>query len=151
MTNWRTPHVLLALLAPPVLGLTGCASQPRSDLANLPGKRACFWIRNVFDWTVLNETTLLVHSPPSDAYLIKLFAPIPDLKFHEALGFEGGDGEPGRFCTDNGYVIVRGAVPQREPVIAVQALTPGEAQQVLARAGHTTPHRQAPQSSAPSS
>jgi len=149
MNSHRIAYSLLVLLA---VGLGGCASQPRRELAHLPGTTGCFWTRNIFDWTVLDASTVLVHSPgPRDAYLIKLFAPIPDLRFHEVLGFEGGDGHPDQFCTDNGYVIVRGPVPQREPVVAVRVLSPLEARQLLAGAGHPAPHRPPARGSAPGS
>lgn len=135
------------------LCLVGCASQPRHELANLPGKNACFWTRTIFDWTVINDSTILVHAPsPRDAYLIKLFYPIPGLTLDEiSLGFQGGDGEPGQFCRENGYVISPGPVREREPVIAVQAITPGEAKQLLASAGGRAPHRMASKAATPHS
>ncbi len=133
------------------LVLAGCAAQPRRPL-NLPGKNACFWTRTIFDWTVLDDSTILVHAPsPRDSYLIKLFAPIPGLKFHEELGFQGGDGQPGQFCRENGYVVARGPVPDRQPVIAVQALTAGEAKQLLGGSGAPAPHRPAPTPGTPAS
>jgi hypothetical protein len=141
-------YLLLGLLG---LCLAGCASQPRRDLANLPGKNACFWTRTLFDWTVVNDSTILVHAPsPRDAYLIELFYPIPGLTLDEVvLGFQGGDGEPGQFCRENGYVIVPGPVRDREPVIAVQALTPDEAKQLLASTRGRAPHRVASKPAAP--
>jgi hypothetical protein len=94
---------------------------------------------------VLDDTTLIVHAPlPRDAYLVKLFAPIVDLQFHERLGFQGGAGDPGQICGDNAYVIVGGAIPDREPVIAVRALTPTQAKRLLSAPGTTKPHRQSP-------
>jgi Family of unknown function (DUF6491) len=121
--------------------LAGCASPPRTDLAALPGKDACFWTSSLSDWTVVDDSTLLVTAPlPRDTYLVKLFAPIPDLRFHERLGFQSDDGDPARFCRQNGYVIAPGPVPQRWPVVAVQALTLAEAKQLLAHAGSPAPH-----------
>jgi hypothetical protein len=125
-----------ALLVSLALAAAGCTAPPRHALANLPGKDACFWTRTIFDWTVLDDSTILVRAPsPNAAYLIKLFAPIPGLKFHEELGFQGGDGQPGQFCRQNGYVIARGPIPDRQPVIAVQAVTAGEARQLVTGAG----------------
>jgi hypothetical protein len=143
-------YLALGLLG---LGLVGCASEPRHELAHLPGKNACFWTRTIFDWTVINDSTILVHAPsPRDAYLIKLFYPIPGLTLDEvALGFQGGDGEPGQFCRENGYVISPGPVREREPVIAVRAITPAEAKQLLASAGGRVPHRMASKSATPQS
>jgi len=141
---------LLALLA---MGLVACGSQPRRGLANLPGADACFWTRNLSDWTVLNDSTLIVHAPLTrDAYLIKLFAPIPGLQFHERLGFEGGDGDPGQICSTNAYVIAGGPVPEREPVAAVRKLTPAQAKNLLSTSGASVPHRQpSPVQQAPTS
>jgi len=139
MRNRPVVYALLTLLG---ASLAGCAAQPRRELASLPGRDACFWTRTLFDWTVLDDSTLLVHAPtPNDAYLVKLFAPIPDLKFHDALGFQGGNGPPGQFCAQNGAVIAGGPVPEREPVIAVRALTAAQARQLLAGAGSTKSHR----------
>ena len=134
------PLGLLGLLG---LCLVGCASQPKQAAAPLPGKNACFWTSTIYDWTVINDSTILVHAPsPRDAYLVKLFYPIPGLTLDQvSLGFQGGDGEPGQFCRENGYVISPGPVREREPVIAVHALTPGEAKQLLASAPGHAPHR----------
>ena len=123
--------------------VAGCAShtrpesaQPRHEPDTLPGKDACFWTSEISDWTVLDDSTLIVTAPlPKDSYLVKLFAPIPDLAFRQRLGFQSEPGDPGRFCRDNGYVLELGPVPQRWPVVAVRALTAEEAKQLLARAG----------------
>ena len=132
-------HAFLALLG---LGLAGCASQPRTDLAHLPGKDACFWTRTIFDWTVIDDSTVLVRAPSAnDTYLLKLFAPIPGLKFHQVLGFQGGDGMPGQFCRQNGYVIARGPPgPDRLPVVAVRSITAAQAKQILANAPGAVRH-----------
>jgi hypothetical protein len=102
---------------------------------------------------VLDDSTLIVTAPlPKDAYLVKLFAPIPDLSWRQRLGFQSEAAEPGRFCRENGYVFELGPVPQRWPVVAVRALTPGEAKELLKRAGGPAPHRaDSPESPAPAS
>jgi hypothetical protein len=71
------------------------------------------------------------------------------LRFHWRLGFQTDDGDPGRFCRHNGYVIALGPVAQRWPVVAVQALTPEEAKQLLAHAGSPAPHQMDKPESAP--
>jgi hypothetical protein len=97
---------------------------------------------------VLDDSTLLVHAPlADDAYLVKLFAPIFGLAFHETLGFEGGGGDPGQICGQTAYVIARnagGGIPDRQPVSAVRALTPAEAKHLLASKGTSTTHKQTP-------
>jgi hypothetical protein len=134
-------YVLLGLLG---IALAACASQPRRDLVNLPGKDGCFWTRSLFNWTVLDDSTLVVHAPmKQDAYLIKLFAPISGLTFHERLGFEGGGGDPAQICSNNAYMIAGGPIPEREPIVAVRSLTPDEAKTLLASRG-TKPAHQTP-------
>src|ERR1700752_1290044 len=104
-------------------GLVACATQPRQEFADLPGKDVCFWTRNLYDWTVIDDSTLIVHAPmPRDAYLIKLFAPIAGLDFHNRLGFQGGPSGPDQICGEDAYVVVGGPVPQREPITAVRTL-----------------------------
>lgn len=64
----------------------------------MPGADACVFIRNIDDWVVIDPTTLIVHAPPrKDAYLLKLFAPLPDLDFKECVGFEDSD-HNGQLC-----------------------------------------------------
>src|ERR1700722_15734947 len=102
----------------------GCASTaqpspPKTKLdnltkvENLPGKPGCFWTSNFQgDWTVLNDSTLIVHAPLSkDAYVVKLFGPIFNLSFKQDLGFEDRE-HTGRIC-DNGddYLVVPGWEP----------------------------------------
>src|SRR3984957_16697349 len=64
-----------------------------TKVENLPGKPLCFWKSNFQgDWTVLNDSTLIVHAPlPKDAYVIKLFEPVFDLSFKQGLGFEASE------------------------------------------------------------
>lgn len=145
----RTRLVRICLLGASLVA--GCASHMQSpparaapEVPHLPGKEACFWTNSISDWTVLDDSTLIVTAPlPNDTYLVKLFAPIPDLAFRQRLGFQSEPAEPGRFCRESGYVFELGPVPQRWPVVAVRALTPEEAKQLLNRVGAhvTTPSR----------
>lgn len=137
----------LVLATVTALELAGCASSPPrpAQNANLPGTDACFWTRDVYDWTVLDDSTLIVNAPgPGTYYLVKLFAPIPDLSFRMQLGFESKGGLLDRFCRDNGYVITRGVLRDREPVVAVQSLSRPEAMQLLAKARDARSYRGGP-------
>ena len=113
-----------------------------TKLENLPGKPACFW-KSSFqgDWTVLNDSTLIVHAPlPKDAYVIKLFEPVFSLSFHQELGLEDRE-HSGQIC-DNGddYLLVPGWQPPQVPIVAVRALTMAEQEQLLRAAGMPVPH-----------
>jgi len=73
---------------------------------------------------------LIVYAPmPKEAYLVKLLQPIPDLRFHLALGFEDTD-HMGRVCRIGSFVSVGQPFPWLAPVAAVRALTPDEVKQV---------------------
>lgn len=139
--------------------LAACASNPRTasgsaqaqqrakaQSASLPGKPGCFWLRNVYDWTVLNNQELIVHAPlQQDAYLVKLFEPVFDLSFHLNLGFEDVE-RTGQICNDaDDYLIVRGYVPPRVPIVAVHKITMAEQAALLRSAGNKVASRKADQ------
>lgn len=137
---------LFAVIA--AAALSGCASSPSSQaagyaenmggtnraLATLPGKPACFWLRN-FDgsWIVLNNSELVIYAPlQSRPYLIKLFEPVIGLRFHERLAFEA-TGHTGMICNDSmDDLIVPHWQPHRVPITAVHALTKAQADHLLA-------------------
>ena len=146
--------LLLAIVGMLSAALGGCATagrpaRPPSALdiltrpENLPGKPGCFWKSNFQgDWTVLNDSTLIVHAPMArDAYVVKLFVPVFDLGFKEALGFEDRT-HSGQIC-DNGdaSLEVPGWQPPQVPILAVHSLTPAEEDQLLRTAGKPLPHR----------
>ncbi|MGH8290141.1 MAG: DUF6491 family protein [Steroidobacteraceae bacterium] len=126
---------LLAVVAGAMLGCASThgagANSPKT--AALPGTPGCFWLRN-FDgsWTVLNDSELIVYVPMySQPYLIKLFAPVPNLKFDERLGFQDVE-HSGMICDgemDNLAVPHWG--PGRIPIVAVRKLTVPEERSLL--------------------
>jgi hypothetical protein len=140
----------------------GCTATPRRSPAasaldnltkveNLPGKPACFW-KSSFqgDWTVLNDSALIVHAPLSkDAYVVKLFEPVFSLNFKEALGFEDRE-HTGQICNDgDDYLVIPHGEPPRVPIVAVHALTMTEQDQLLQAAGKPVPHSHADHPTAP--
>jgi Family of unknown function (DUF6491) len=104
---------------------------------NLPGKAGCFW-KSSFqgDWTVLNDSTLIVHAPlPKDAYVITLFEPVFSLSFKQGLGFEDKE-HTGQICNNgDDYLLVPGWQPPRVPIVAVHSLTIDQENQLLQAAG----------------
>lgn len=140
--------IAAALLSAAVMSLCGCAASPASQgagmaanvagasrkAAPLPGKPGCFWLSN-FDgsWTVLNDSELIVYAPLySHPYLVKLFEPVPTLKFHERLGFADIE-RTGMICNDTmDDLLVPHWEPHRVPIVAVRELTVPEANQLLA-------------------
>jgi hypothetical protein len=147
-----------ALMVMAVLG-AGCAAtnQPPTALdnltkvENLPGKPGCFW-KSSFqgDWTVLNESTLIVHAPlPRDAYVVKLFEPVFSLGFKEALAFEDRE-HNGQICNNgDDYLVVPGFQPPQVPIVAIHALTPEQEDQLLQVAGKPLPKRHAAAAATP--
>jgi hypothetical protein len=129
----------ISLLAATAGALVGCASTQGASGANgettatLPGTPGCFWLRD-FDgsWTVLNDSELIVYVPMySQPYLIKLFAPVPNLKFDQRLGFQDVE-HSGMICDgamDNLAVPHWG--PRRIPIVAVRKLTVPEERSLL--------------------
>jgi hypothetical protein len=129
-THWHRAAARLALLASVGCAATGTASK-HAPPAPLPGTETCIFTVNLYDWTVLDDSTLIVYAPQrKDPYLVKLFAPIVDLQFRQALGFEDVE-HNGQLCKDD-YVVTRGDIPTRTPITAVRALTPEQAKQMIA-------------------
>jgi len=136
-------------------GCTTTAQAPTSHsdldvltkLENLPGKPGCFW-KSSFqgDWTVLNDSTLIVHAPlPKDIYVIKLFEPVFSLSFKEGLGFEDRE-HSGQICnTGDDYLLVPGWQPPQVPIVAVHSLTTAEEERLLRAAGKAVPRSKGPQ------
>jgi hypothetical protein len=143
-------NTLLLTLAAIVAGCATSAQPPASRTLldtlttpeNLPGKPACFW-KSSFqgDWTVLNDSTLIVHAPlPQDSYVIKLFAPVFGLAFKEELGLEDR-AHSGQFCSNGAvYLLVPGWQPPQVPIDAIHALTRDQEDQLLRAAGKPIPH-----------
>ncbi len=143
--------------------LAGCASTPspgpaaapastapdrgagaQRTAAVLPGQPGCFWLRN-FDgsWTVLNQTELIVYAPLTghNAYLIKLFEPVINLKFDERLGFEDVE-HSGQICDRAAdFLVVPNYAPHRITIVAVRHLSQPEIVQLLRTNGLKVPKR----------
>jgi hypothetical protein len=136
MPAYALGRTALMVLAVGALAAAGCAT-PRAQaphaVAPLPGTDACVFVRNVSDWTVVNDSTLIVFAPMrKDAYLVKLFEPIFDLDFRQRVGFEDADHD-GQLCGNSvDYLVVREeSAPWRVPIVAVRKLTPDETKQLL--------------------
>lgn len=146
---------LVAVNALALIGVGCAATSPPSPanaalekltkVENLPGKPGCFW-KSSFqgDWTVLNESTLIVHAPMlNNAYVIKLFEPVFSLSFKQGLGFEDRE-HSGQICNNgDDYLVVPGFQPPQVPIVAVHALTPDQEDQLLQAAGKPLPKRRA--------
>ena len=128
----RTALMAFALCA---LAAAGCATrraQPERTAAPLPGTDACVFISSVSDWVVIDSTTMVVYAPlRKDAYLLKLFAPVPELNFKQRLGFEDSD-HNGQLCGNGDDLVVRDEISvRRMPIVAFRKLTPEQVKQLL--------------------
>jgi hypothetical protein len=140
--------MLIALLASGCASVAGKNVAPGPnpyDLAALPGKPGCFWLRS-FDgsWTALNQRQLLVYAPlTSPPYLVQLFEPVVTLKFAERLGFEDTE-HTGMICDGNSDVaIIPNWNPHRVFITAVRQVTPEQARQLLLSNGLKAPGKKA--------
>jgi hypothetical protein len=128
-------HAALMALALGALAAVGCATsraQPERAAAPLPGTDACVFISNVSDWDVIDSTTMIVYAPlRKDAYLLKLFAPVPELSFKQRVGFEDSD-HNGQLCGNGDDLVVRDEISSRRmPIVAFRKLTPEQTKQLM--------------------
>ena len=63
----RWPRWRSALLSPLILNVVGCATNgagaPHAPPPPLPGTEACIFTVNLNDWTVIDNSTLIVYAP----------------------------------------------------------------------------------------
>lgn len=141
----RPSRLLAAILVAAAAGvLLGCASSPRDNraaghravsrnTAPLPGKPGCFWVTDFNNsWTALNDGELIVYDPLFGPYLMKLFEPVPNLKYRHQLGFEASPPDRHRICSSSmDYLLVRHFRSGRVPIVAVRKLTRAQERQLL--------------------
>jgi hypothetical protein len=130
-------HSARSLILVLVLGTSSCAvpgTPAKREGGPLLGTASCLWISSIRNWDVIDQSTLIVYAPmPNDAYLVKLFQPIPDLIYHDQIGFEDGN-HNGQICSLGDDLIVHGPFPLRVPISAVRILTLSEVRQLKAAA-----------------
>jgi hypothetical protein len=86
--SWARVLVWGALCSAGVLTTSAQAAEADKEAR----KRECLFTNQPQRWTVLDQQQLVVWGPSSkDAYLMKLFAPISDLRFTETLAFIDDD------------------------------------------------------------
>ena len=128
----RSALLTLALAAASVSGCASSRAHSERAAAPLPGTEACVFIRNISDWDVIDPTTMIVYAPQrKDAYLLKLFAPVPELDFKQRVGFEDSD-HNGQLCGFGDDLVVHDEIgAQRTPIVAFRKLTPEQLRQLL--------------------
>ena len=128
----------IGLLTASACVFTGAFEHAAADTVQneLPGTPGCFFVRNVWGWKVLDDSTLIVHAPMNqNAYLVKLFRPVQALDSYVKLGFQDVE-HTGRICNSSrDNLVVPDYTPPRIPIVAVRALTMPEQAQVLKDAG----------------
>jgi len=131
-TQFRAAMVALAVAAASAGGCASSRAPSARAAAPLPGTDACVFIRNIYDWDVIDPTTMIVYAPQrKDAYLLKLFAPVPDLDFKQRVGFEDSN-HNGQLCGFGNDLVVHDEIgAQRTPIVAFRKLTPEQLRQLL--------------------
>ena len=125
--------------------LTAVYASAYSQTEELLGTSACFRVRDVRSWTVLDDSTLIVQAPMArNSYLVKLFRPVQGLGFERRLAFQDVS-RMGRICDrDRDNLLVQGPMQARVPIVAVRQLSDSERTRLVASAGrgavsHTSP------------
>jgi len=128
----------LALLGAALLAASCAVRRPSAPAPPLPGTDACVFIRDIYSWDVIDQSTLIIYAPLSkDPYLVKLFAPVPELPFKERIGFES-TGASNQLCRMDD-LLVRGEAPRRIPIVALRRISSDEAKQLLKPAAKNPP------------
>ncbi len=95
--------------APPASAVTPPAAAPAAPEARIPFANR----HGIYDWRVVDRSTVLIESSAHRWYLAKLFAPCFDLPFAQAVGFKSNpDGSFDKFSA----LEVRG---QRCPLLSL--------------------------------
>lgn len=106
---------LLALAASAIIGTAHAAdaTDDKADKIDDKQTRACMFTSQPLTWTVLDDRQLVLWGPTQkDAYLVKLFSPLHDLRFTESVAFIDGD-RNGMICGNGGDKIgvTRSSIP----------------------------------------
>jgi hypothetical protein len=115
--------ILLTMTVMAACSGTGAASKPRPTVR--PGEfgtAACFYRRSVEDFTVLDQSNLIVYAPNrTNAYHIAISPPEPELGFANTIGFSSRNSEICGYAGDALLLDVAGG-RQRVSIVGVYRL-----------------------------
>lgn len=143
--NARSVMVLSALLSTSALAgetqtaaaTTATTASTSASAESKPRHGDCIFSRNIEDWRVLDDRTLIVYAPNHNSpYLVKLFRPGFALKSEFTLGFLDRNND-GMIC-DGGpdYILQREpgrGFSDRIPIDSVQRIDQAEAKELIAK------------------
>ena len=124
---------LAALRLSLAAGLLAVTAAPSAVAQTAPApakpKKQCVYEREVNGWNDVDDTTVILSARVSDRYLVKLFAPCPEIRHAEVIGFRNRGSD--WVCTDDTFdLFVREpgmSVPRQCPVVSMTPITREEA------------------------
>lgn len=120
------------------LGLAGLAATSASAAPS------CLQIGQIWNWTAVNDKTLIVEDNWHQKFKLSLMAPCINLTFKERVGFKAIGGFTGLSCLSKGdEVLVRDpGFPEHCPITSIVLYTPAmeKADKQAAEAAKAQPH-----------
>ena len=128
MTAFATLR-LTALAAICAVGGTPAFAQPAPQAPSAKPAKQCVYERDVNGWNSVDDTTVILSARVSDRFLVKLFAPCPEIRHAEVIGFRNRGSD--WVCTDDKFdLFVREpgmSVPRQCPVVSMTPISREEA------------------------
>lgn len=128
-----TKALTLAAVAAVMAGCAATGVQSRDDRVARTEETDCLWVRTITDWQALDDRNLLVFAGRSQPYHVELAQSCFGLEFEDVIAFydRGGDERICGFGMDR--VIVNRTVPEACGIVAVDALTEDQAEELTRR------------------
>ena len=113
-----------AAIAAPALAQT-------SAEANGSPKKQCFYERNVNGWNQVDDRTVILSVGVKDRYLVKLFAPCPELRHTLTLGLRNRGSD--WVCTDDRFdLFIRDSTMSVPRQCSAESMTPITREEAMA-------------------
>lgn len=116
--------------------LAGCATTetaPKPDSDIEANGSDCIWTRTIRDYTVLNDSNLLIHGAGKKSYFVTLLSPSWEMQSSMGMAFMSTDGRLCPFGRDR--IVFRGMTEEAVRIRSINEVSVDQAEQLLVRFG----------------